>query len=84
MHKWSPWGDVHPKHLAGYMVSKQGQFQLTRLPGNRTLLQGTTWYQHGLWPAAYWRWWSDAILHRIHLRVLTHIRTLAEQETSAR
>ena len=84
MHEWSPWGDVHPKHLEGYMVSKQGQFQLTRLPGNRTLLQGTTWYQHGLWPAAYWRWWSDAIIHRIHLRVLTHIRTLAEQETSAR
>lgn len=80
MHEWSPWGDLHPKHLDGYMVSKQGQFQLTRLAGNRTLLQGTTWYQHGLWPAAYWRWWSDAIIHRIHLRVLMHIRTLTEGE----
>ena len=78
MHEWSPWGDVHPKHLQGYMVSKQGQFQLTRLPGNRTLLQGTTWYQHGLWPSTYWRWWSDAVIQRIHLRVLTHIRMLAE------
>lgn len=84
MHEWSPWGDLQPKHLEGYMVSKQGQFQLVRLAGNRTLLQGTTWYQHGLWPATYWRWWSDAIIHRIHLRVLLHIRTLAEREKSSR
>jgi hypothetical protein len=42
-------------------------------------LEGTTWYRHGLWPAEYWRWWSDAIIHRIHLRVLRHVRMLAEQ-----
>jgi hypothetical protein len=48
------------------------------MANNRTLLEGTTWYRHGLWPAEYWRWWSDAIIHRIHMRVLTHIRTLAE------
>lgn len=77
MHEWSPYAHLLPKHLHGYLVSKQGQFRLTRLKGNRTLLEGTTWYQHGLWPASYWRWWSDAIIHRIHLRVLTHIRTLA-------
>jgi len=28
--------------------------------------------------AAYWHLWSDYILHRIHLRVLEHIRTQAE------
>jgi hypothetical protein len=78
MHEWSPYAQVVPKHLHGYLISKQGQFRLTALPGNRTLLEGTTWYQHGLWPAQYWRLWSDAIIHRIHLRVLTHIRTLAE------
>ena len=60
------------------MVSKQGRFQLTPLTGNRTLLEGTTRYRHGLWPATYWRWWSDAIIHRIHLRVLNHIRELSE------
>jgi hypothetical protein len=74
----SPWPDVVPRHLHGYFVSKQGQFRLVPLAGGRTLLEGTTWYQHGLWPAAYWRWWSDAIIHRIHLRVLRHIRALAE------
>ena len=71
---------VEPKHLHGYMVSKKGQFQLTLLPNGHTLLEGTTWYQHGLWPAQYWRVWSDAIIHRIHLRVLNHIRDLAGQD----
>jgi hypothetical protein len=82
MHEWSPYAQVLPKHLHGYMVSKQGEFQLTALADKRTLLEGTTWYQHGLWPAEYWRWWSDAIIHRIHLRVLNHIRTLAEKDAS--
>lgn len=80
MREWSPYGEVSPKHLHGYLISKHGQFRLTRLPGNRTLLEGTTWYQHGLWPAEYWRWWSDAIIHRIHMRVLNHIRTLSEAD----
>lgn len=78
MREWSLWGEAHPKHLHGYMVAERGQFRLTALPGGRTLLEGTTWYRHGLWPAHYWRWWSDAIIHRIHLRVLRHIRTLSD------
>jgi hypothetical protein len=77
--EWSPYGQIVTKHLHGYLISKQGQFRLQRLPNGRTLLEGTTWYQHGLWPAAYWRWWSDAIIHRVHLRVLNHVRMLAEQ-----
>jgi hypothetical protein len=80
MHEWSLYSQVFPKHLHGYMISKKGQFRLTRLSTNETRLEGTTWYQHGLWPAEYWRWWSDAIIHRIHLRVLNHIRVLAEAE----
>ncbi len=80
MQEWSPYAQIAPKHLYGYLISKQGQFRLTRLANNGTLLEGTTWYQHGLWPAEYWRLWSDAIIHRIHLRVLTHIRTLAEKD----
>jgi hypothetical protein len=74
----SLYAEVLPRHLHGYLISKEGQFRLTRLPGNRTLLEGTSWYLHGLWPAEYWRWWSDAIVRRIHMRVLNHIRTLAE------
>ena len=68
MRERSPYGEILPKHLHGYLIAKQG------------LLEGTTWYRHGLWPAEYWRWWSDAIIHRIHLRVMNHIRALAEAE----
>jgi hypothetical protein len=78
MEEWTPYWKVRPKHLHGYLVSKQGQFRLTPLANGHTLLEGSTWYQHGLWPAEYWRWWSDAIIHRIHLRVLNHVRILAE------
>jgi hypothetical protein len=35
--------------------------------------------QHHLWPAAYWRLWSNAIIHRIHQRVLKHIKRSAER-----
>ncbi len=81
MHEWSPYGDIHPKHLDGYLISKRGQFKLTALDARHTLLEGTTWYQHSLWPAQYWRWWSDAIIHRIHLRVLRHIKAEAERSS---
>ena len=43
-----------------------------------TRLTGTTWYSHGLRPSAYWSLWSDWIIHRIHMRVLTHIRAEVE------
>jgi hypothetical protein len=26
-----------------------------------------------MWPAAYWKLWSDHIIHEIHLRVLRYI-----------
>ncbi len=81
MREWSPYGEIVTKHLHGYFISREGQFQLTRLANNHTLVEGTSWYQHGLWPAEYWRWWSDAIIHRIHMRVLTHIKALAEAQS---
>jgi len=80
MEEWSPYGKVTPRHLHGYLVSEKGQFRLTRLANNRTRLEGTTWYRHGLRPVQYWRVWSDAIIHRIHLRVLNHIRVLSEEQ----
>jgi uncharacterized membrane protein YhaH (DUF805 family) len=79
MRELSPYGGVDAPHLHGFLVSQRGQFALESLPGGRTRLTGSTWYQHHLWPSAYWRMWSDAIIHRIHLRVLRHIKTLSER-----
>jgi len=53
------------------------------LPGGRTRLEGATWYQHTMWPAAYWHLWSDYIIHKIHLRVLEHIREAVENKPQA-
>jgi hypothetical protein len=75
----TPYGHIEPKHLHGYFESHQGQFLLSELPGGRTRLEGTTWYSHSMWPETYWHWWSDYIIHRIHMRVLEHIRSQAER-----
>jgi hypothetical protein len=64
---------VTPPHRRGFLVSQGGQFLLTPLPGGRTRLEGTTWYRPSMWPVFYWRWWSDDIIHQIHLRVLRYI-----------
>jgi Polyketide cyclase / dehydrase and lipid transport len=77
MREWNPF-EVHPPHLDGYLVSRQGEFRLERLDDGRTRLIGSTWYNNRMWPAAYWYLWSDAIIHRIHERVLNHIRDQAE------
>lgn len=80
MEEMSLYSHIEPPHMKGYMVSRQGQFLLVPLAGGGTQLQGTTWYQHNLWPARYWELWSDFIIHRIHRRVLKHIRTLSEED----
>jgi uncharacterized membrane protein YhaH (DUF805 family) len=80
LNELTPYGHIDAPHLHGYFVSEQGQFLLTALPGGRTRLEGTTWYHNAMWPASYWHLWSDYIIHRIHSRVLEHIRTEAETE----
>jgi uncharacterized membrane protein YhaH (DUF805 family) len=79
MNELTPYGHIEPAHLHGYFESHQGQFLLTELPGERTRVEGTTWYSHSMWPEAYWHWWSDYVIHRIHMRVLQHIRIEAEK-----
>ena len=81
MEEWTPYRTVHPPHLDNFLVSNGGQFLLSALPGGRTQLEGTTWYRHSMWPATYWRLWSDEIIHRIHWRVLWHIKAGAEDPT---
>ncbi|MCI0445615.1 SRPBCC family protein [bacterium] len=80
MQEWTFYQDIHPPHLDGFFLSQQGQFRLKSISGNRTVLEGTTWYYHNLWPESYWRFWSDTIIHNIHLRVLKHIKSTAESQ----
>lgn len=78
LNELTPYGHIDPPHLHGYFISHGGQFLLTALPGGQTRLEGTTWYHHSMWPATYWHWWSDYVIHSIHMRVLNHIRERAE------
>lgn len=83
MREFSFYGDIQPRHLHGYMESERGQFVLTPIDGGKgTRVEGTSWYRLGLWPDFYWRIWSDAIIHRIHLRVLGQLKQLAERYPS--
>ncbi len=83
MQEWTPYDEIHPPHLRGFLESEGGQFYLVALPGGGTRLEGTTWYRHSLWPASYWQLWSDELIHRIHMRVLRHIKRQAEALSSA-
>jgi hypothetical protein len=75
----SPYRQVHPPHFAGYLTSKRGEFRLIELPGGRTRLEGRTWYSFAMYPEGYWTLWSDLLIHRIHRRVLEHIKAVSER-----
>ena len=80
MEEMSIYSNLHPPHVEHYLISNRGQFELKSLPDGTTLLEGTTWYQNRFWPGVYWHLWSDAIIHRIHKRVLVHIKNLSEHK----
>jgi hypothetical protein len=78
MQEWTPYRNVKPPHIDGFLISRHGEFRLERLPDGTTRLEGTTEYQHHMWPVWYWKAWADYIIHKIHLRVLRHVKGLAE------
>lgn len=79
LREWTPYAAINPAHLDGFFRSRRGEFRLTPIDGGRaTLLEGTTWYEHRLWPTLYWRPWSNFLIHSIHRRVLSHIAYQAE------
>jgi hypothetical protein len=82
MRELSPFG-AHPPHLDGFLRSLRGEFLLEPLPGGRTRLRGTSWYVNRMWPQRYWQVWSDELMHRIHRRVLEHVKLDAERAASS-
>jgi uncharacterized membrane protein YhaH (DUF805 family) len=78
MFELSPYRHIQPPHLDGYLRSNRGEFLLVRLPDDRTRLEGRTWYEFEMAPQWYWTLWSDLLIHRIHERVLLHVKRLSE------
>lgn len=79
MRELNPFWDVHPPHLNGYFQSKKGEFKLTELDNGNVNVEGTTWYNIHIHPVEYWDIWSKFILHKIHFRVLKHIKKESEK-----
>ena len=79
MRELNPFWDVHPPHLDGYFQSKKGEFKLTELANGNVKVEGTTWYHIHIHPVEYWDIWSKFILHKIHFRVLKHIKKESEK-----
>lgn len=72
------YANLSPPHLHNYLRSRRGEFRLVGLPGGQTRLEGSTWYEIEMAPQAYWQMWSDFLIHRIHGRVLEHIKSEVE------
>ena len=72
----SPYEHLHAAHL-DYLRSQRGQFRLFEMNG-KTIVEGTTFYTHDIAPDIYWKLFSDEIIHQIHMRVLNHIKQVAE------
>jgi hypothetical protein len=80
LHEWSPYQTVHAPHLLDGFRSERGEFRMIALPDGRTRLEGSTWYRLDLFPQPYWTLFSDALVHRIHQRVLEHVRDRSEED----
>jgi uncharacterized membrane protein YhaH (DUF805 family) len=73
---------VDAPHLDGYFRSKRGEFRLVPAQGGRTILEGRTWYEVDMQPGWYWQVYGRWFIHRIHGRVLAHIKNLTEKPGS--
>jgi hypothetical protein len=82
MKEWNPYCVMHPPHVNGYYKSYKGEFRLRRTGNNVTLLEGTNWYKIDIYPQFYWKLWTNAIIHKVHKRVLEHIKTESEKQNA--
>lgn len=78
MDEMSPYHSITPPHLHGFFESERGEFRLEKISKGKTNVYGTTWYHHDLWPQFYWNPYTNWFIHKIHLRVLNHIKNSVE------
>lgn len=74
MVEMNPFGEVNSAHLTGYYRCVAGEFRLEPLPGGRTRIVATSWYEHRFGPSWYWTLWTDTIVHRVHMSVFLEIQ----------
>ncbi|MEO7319961.1 MAG: SRPBCC family protein [Chthoniobacteraceae bacterium] len=65
--------------LLGHLDAHRGQFELRDNGDGTTTLIGRTWYSLHVGPATYFDWWTHDIFSAVHLRVMRHVKQLAEK-----
>lgn len=71
---------AHPE-LYGHITLHRGQFILRDNHDGTTTLIGSSWYTLHTRPGWYFDLWARDMSHAVHLRVMRHVRRLAEEET---
>ena len=64
----------------GHITLHRGQFRLQDNHDGTTTLIGSSWYTLHVRPRWYFDLWARDMSRAVHLRVMNHIRRLAEQE----
>lgn len=82
MKEWNPYCVMHPPHNDGYYKAYKGEFRLRRIGNNVTLLEGTNWYKIDIYPQFYWQLWVNAVIHKVHKRVLENIKSESEKQNA--
>lgn len=66
--------------IIGHIEIRRGQFLLRENPDGTTRLIGKSWYKLRVYPVWYYDLWAEDITRQVHIRVMKHIKTLAEND----
>jgi len=64
--------------IMGHIDIQRGQFILVDNGNGTTTLIGNSWYKLYVFPTIYFDAWAESITRNVHLRVMEHIKMLAE------
>jgi hypothetical protein len=70
---------THPEAY-GHITLHRGQFVLRDNGNGTTTLIGSSWYTLHVHPSRYFDLWMRDMTRAVHLRVMNHVRRLAEKE----
>jgi hypothetical protein len=71
---------THPEAY-GHITLHRGQFVLRDNGNGTTTLIGSSWYTLQVRPAWYFDLWTRDMTRAVHLRVMNHVRRLAEGDS---
>ena len=64
--------------IMGHINILSGQFLLKDNHDGTTTLTGNSWYKLYVFPVWYYDIWAKSVIRNVHLRVMEHIKSLAE------